>query len=1372
MRLLPVVVVGWLLFSCIHPLSAQDVTPPTIFCPGDLTVLLGPGECKGPASFTIFATDDQSTPIIAQIDGTGYESGDEFPIGSTLLRFMAVDEALNTDTCEFTVKIQEFVPPTPGLVCDDLVHVSMPGTCEMFLQPAMVLEGDYGCYDDFKVDVEYTGSNYIGYYYVGQTITYTATNTKTGNFCWGLAKIEDKSGPLIERCEPVTVNCLVDKRPVSKGGAIPDPVFVDCRPFTVIYTDMTTEGDCEDPFAERIMRTWIATDNLGNSSTCVQNINIERVSLSKLTPDCPSTFMVECEIGKTPNFSPNVAGYPFDTIGGKVYQITDAENSFCNITASFSDQIQDKCGASYHIIRQWTVVDWCTPVNTNGNPWTCTQILKYRDTTAPSITPPANMTVNANLAGCRTRPVIPAAVISDCSEYTVVISTPVGPIVGNGGQIPAPGLPYGLHTLTVKATDDCGNSSTSTFTVHVQDNVKPTPVCDAHTIVALDDHGNGFANAVSFDNGSTDNCCVSGFKAARMTDNCGNPANLTFDDEVTFCCEDVGKTIQVILRVFDCHNNSNECMVEVEVQDKAGPSITCPPNVTLYCGQDYTDFNLTGEVVTDPKLQGTNDGFAYDNCSNATVTYKDDGSVLCGTGLITRTWKATDVAGQSVTCSQKIKVINNNQFTGSNITWPADITVRGCDSELHPDSTGIPTLPPPSACYNLMVSNVDEEYNNVNGACKKILRRWIVLDWCQYDPNIPNSPGRWEHVQTIKVIDSEAPVFTSCENRTICNYKPHCEDIAPDLSVAATDACSPAAQLHYTWTVDLYNDGIKDTNPDYVYSGTGQNKTNWYPVGTHRINYSVSDGCGNTGFCHFLFSIEDCKKPTVYCKSGLIVEMMQGGQVSVKAKQLEEGTSFDNCSDRVTLNFSFSPDTDDTLKTFFCTNLGQNEVEIWATDEAGNQDFCRTVVIIQNNMNACSVVTPFIALKGQISNEEKEGVQDVTVELNGNMTSQTITSKTGAYQFSNLPVGYDYTVTPQLDLGLLNGVTTYDLMLLHRHVLGMQLLDSPYKLIAADINHSDWLSVADVVDLRKAILHVEDKFPNNTSWRFVDGSYTFPNAQNPFSQPFPEVCNVNDLALISPQVNFVGVKVGDLNSTSAPNNLSGSNLDRTAEALFFTTPDRDVKAGETVKVDFTADPSMLNDLLGYQFTLAFDPQALVFEKLTPGLNSTEDNFGMAHLDEGAITTSWYQLAPGNSSSASFSVTFTAKKTGKLSGLLDINSRFTTAESYDLQGEARPVALQFGDENGSIITNERFELFQNKPNPFQQATVIGFQLPEAAMTTLTIFDVSGRIVKEIKNELPKGYHEISLDKRSLPNTGVFYYRLETPAHTATRKLTVI
>ena len=1333
---------------------------------------LGPGQCETTVNFQIYASanGNPTTPLVYQIDGTGYQSGDVFPIGMTTLSFVAADTAapmfpFPADTCTFIVNVVEYVPNSPVIITDDNLYISIPSTCEMFLLPSMVLEGNYGCYDDFVVNVENTGSNYIGQYYVGETISYTITNIETGMTGWGDATIEDKSGPYIQGCDTARVSCLADVRPVSEGGVIPDPTFTDCNAFTYNHVDMETQGTCQDTFTSIIMRIWTAADELGNVSSCNQIIVIDRTSLDEIDPECPEYTTVQCSIGVIPDFSPEVTGYPTAEIDGQTYDITDGANSICNITSSYSDMIINGCGATFKIVRTWTIMDWCLPLDFVINPWRCTQVIEYMDTTPPAVTAPANMTANANLPGCRARPVIPAVSPTDCSSYTVFISTPVGPIAGNGGQVPAPGLPIGNHTINIKVTDACGNQTSVSFTITVSDLTQPTPVCDAHTVVALDNTGYAFANATSFDDGSSDNCCIDHFDVRRATDNCGIPENLTFRNYIEFCCADVGQTIPVVMRVWDCNGNSNTCNVEVVVQDINGPSISCPPNVTLYCGDNYSDPNVTGEVVTDQAMQGAFDGLAQDNCGAAiNVTSSDAGQISCGSGTIYRTYLVTDPAGASNFCVQTITVQNNNPFTGANIVFPPDITLTSCNSITNPSVTGIPTFPAPNGCRQLVYGQDPDLNLTANNACLKIQRRWYVIDWCQYNPNNPNTPGIWTGVQIITVMDQEGPTFGVCDNLTFCNFKDDCSDLAPDLTVSATDVCTDDNLLTYTWTVDLYNDGLPD--PGYVVSGSGQNTMNNYPTGTHQVSYTAHDGCGNTGNCSFLFTIDDCKNPTALCKAGIIVELMQTGMIPVNVLQLEEGTSSDNCTARANLRFSFTQNTADTDLIFDCNDIGQTAVSVWVTDEAGNQDFCNTFVVVQDNMNACGG-NPLVTMSGAISDEENGAVENVIVELNGDMSGTVQTDDQGVFNFANVPLGQDYTVTPQLDSDPLNGVTTYDLFLLQRHILGIEMLDSPYKIIAADANKSGSVTTFDVVEIRKVILYVDLTFPNNTSWRFVDNNYTFPDPANPFYETFPEVSNINNFATNSQTPNFVAVKIGDLNNT-ATGSFNASVDDRNGESkLVFKTEERVVKTGEQFTVHIGAD---LAEMLAFQFTLGFDAEKLDFESITPGADMTEGNFGTAHLEEGLLTTSWFRVmnVEGDKEAPLFSLTFTAKEGGQLSSMISLNSRLTKAEGYEANGIAHPVNLAFNGKDGMAGTGT-FELFQNVPNPFNNATIIGFQLPEAANATLTVYDISGKVLKNINGDFAQGYHEINIDNLVLPGSGIFYYRLETPTHTATKKM---
>ena len=118
------------------------------------------------------------------------------------------------------------------------------------------------------------------------------------------------------------------------------------------------------------------------------------------------------------------------------------------------------------------------------------------------------------------------------------------------------------------------------------DYVAPVAICDAHTVVSLSNTGTAKLFATDIDDGSYDNCHLESYQARRMNPGWCPPGvadDTQFRPYVEFCCEDVGQTIWVVLRVTDAHGNYNECMAEVTVQDNSYPELWCPPNITVSC---------------------------------------------------------------------------------------------------------------------------------------------------------------------------------------------------------------------------------------------------------------------------------------------------------------------------------------------------------------------------------------------------------------------------------------------------------------------------------------------------------------------------------------------------------------------------------------------------------------------------------------------------------------------------------------------------------------------------------------------------------------------------------------------------------------------
>jgi hypothetical protein len=361
--------------------------------------------------------------------------------------------------------------------------------------------------------------------------------------------------------------------------------------------------------------------------------------------------------------------------------------------------------------------------------------------------------------------------------------------------------------------------------------------------------------------------------------------------------------------------------------------------------------------------------------------------------------------------------------------------------------------------------------------------------------------------------------------------------------------------------------------------------------------------------------------------------------------------------------------------------------------------------------------------------------------------------------FANaVPTGSDYTLTPTKDDNPLNGVSTYDLVLISKHILGLEPLASPYKMIAADANKSNSITTFDIVEIRKLILGIYTELPNNTSWRFVDEDYSFPNPANPFQTQFPEIKTVSNVQAHQMDEDFVAVKIGDVNGTALANSFMSTD-DRTSDVLIFDVDDREVKAGEEFVVRFKSAARVQ----GWQFTLNLS--GLEVSDIEENNHVTKGNFGVF---EGALTTS-VDVPVGASGTGEFAVKFRATQSGLLSRMLGVSGRITRAEAYSLANARMEVSLRFNGGGVSTVSGVGFELYQNQPNPFINRTVIGFHLPAATEATLIVHDETGRQLFVQKGNFAGGYNAIPVDRALLNTTGLLYYTLKTDTDSATKKM---
>jgi len=553
----------------------------------------------------------------------------------------------------------------------------------------------------------------------------------------------------------------------------------------------------------------------------------------------------------------------------------------------------------------------------------------------------------------------------------------------------------------------------------------------------------------------------------------------------------------------------------------------------------------------------------------------------------------------------------------------------------------------------------------------------------------------------------------------------------------------------------------------------------------HRVVWKVYDGCGNVTSTESFFTVQDKKAPTPYCvnlSTALMADPDGAGpevsNVELWAIDFDFG-SFDNCTSFDDLRYTFTdvaPENDpdyipsrrSSARAFTCDDLaGSNNavitVPVYVWDACGNFDFCLVNLrLIDNNPDGCTPTTGTGSIAGKIVTEFGETVEEVDV-TNEDMLDQyemnDMTDNIGSYAFNFNTMGNDFQVTPAKNDDYLNGVSTLDIIIIQRHILNSVQLDSPYKMIAADVNNDGTITALDLIELRKLILGIYDELPDNSSWRFVDASTTV-DMSNPFD--FKEEIDIYNLTVDRMDEDFVGVKIGDVNQSVVANLTSTTTESRSAATIDVTYADRNITVGEVVEI--VVSGQSMSDLYGYQFTLG-----------TTGLELMDVQSGMIEVSNanfGAlgnkVSTSWNSLTPINGDGDLFTMTFKSTVSGLLSEILDLNSSVTRAEAY--VGENLDI-VNIDLRNGTTATGD-YALYQNEPNPFTDRTTIGFELPKAGAATLTVLDVTGKVLSVREGNYAKGYNELELSKSDFGAAGVFYYQLDSGDFTATKKMIII
>ena len=576
---------------------------------------------------------------------------------------------------------------------------------------------------------------------------------------------------------------------------------------------------------------------------------------------------------------------------------------------------------------------------------------------------------------------------------------------------------------------------------------------------------------------------------------------------------------RTLLGVLTDSCSGDYCTTLLHIKDYHPPSVMPPANRSISC-TDSTDPSHTGyPVVLD--------------CSIWTMEFQDQEEYFpCGNPVsrIYRTWRVTDSFGQTTSRTQTIEI---QRGALSQLRFPSnlDITCQNYAADptlANPETgkAGIPTLVDTPLC-GMQFTFEDDTIPYCGPASFVILRTWTVIDACGFQIFTTDGAGN-SNIQFIRITDQSSPEIASLTLSMTVNAGPmetglsECSAHGFVAAPTVTDACSNVNLRVFSTTGELTSFSGGQIGALVPYPGL--------PIGTHHLRFEAEDDCGNRTVRELPLQVRDEMPPVMACRGQIQLALTQDGLGIITPNMIDVASRDDCCAGQKWLKLAHEPDS--AFRPFIelaCPDTSSLSVEMRMSDCHGNENVCSATVNIQTPSGACPT---FSTLSGRVTTETMAPIHGAQLILEGGIHAVEVSSPDGHFEFADLPGEPAYTLRAERPGSHGNGVSIFDLVLISRHILGIQPLGSPYKIIAADVNRSGTITTLDMVLIRRVILGLDQEFSQNSAWRFVPADFDFPEPSNPFAgSGFPEWFVFPELKRDT-VVKFIGIKTGDVNGTA------------------------------------------------------------------------------------------------------------------------------------------------------------------------------------------------------------------------------------------------
>ncbi len=717
---------------------------------------------------------------------------------------------------------------------------------------------------------------------------------------------------------------------------------------------------------------------------------------------------------------------------------------------------------------------------------------------------------------------------SDVAEVSYRVILPTGQTIlstaldDDDGDATGFTFPLGDSQLCY-TIDNPSGSSTCCFNIIVEDCTPPSLICPSNANFSCDQALNAdFVNEWLALALTEDNCDASPFVRAVVLDTLGTCG--------------IDNRVELLVIAADEAGNETACIGTINITDDVPPEInvTRLPDQVVECKGAVRNQEIFIQWLSEDG--GFDESNIIDNCESgiswtfdpSTTTFQTLGGTCSpNVGFYDVAFTAFDDCGNESEPARARLVFED--------TTPPEVTI--------PDSL-----------------TLECDLQDVEGALEDLLADVIVIDSCS---TFSASTSFDLTLIECEIGNNELEVFITasdaCDNESITMTTVNLLQVArsrvmspPDLTLRCGLEIDSLIEFWLEdFTVDAQCDSftvINNFDPERM-SLCGS---------VQEVIWLLRDTCGTASTSISLLTIVDDDLAPVFLNCG--------NDVFLDVENPDCTTTFlfdfpraEDCNGDVTITQDFLPGGE-ILTSGSDFPIGVTELRFFATDICDNQTECSFSVTVRNNQ-ACSFGN--LSISGSVLNPNDDPISGVLLTLGATLPEfplLVVTDQFGNYEFDGLAPQTDYTLVPEFDDSVTNGLSTADLVGIRNHIVGSRLLDTPIQVLAGDANNDGRLSAVDLVLLQNIIIGFIDAFPTNDSWRFIDSEVL----DNTTLLPWPPLNEFLFSNLTSPVTrDIIGYKIGDVNNSANVNSLNNPETRSSVQLIY---SDQEVRKGEVIRV--------------------------------------------------------------------------------------------------------------------------------------------------------------------------------------------------------------